>query len=260
MEALLQRDASNATHGARYAWPLLVVGARVCAAATTDPAARDRELPGRAERLLKRLRAHAQEMRVVGPSQEAERLTFTALTREEAAPPGHADGVPVQDAMTAWDAAATAWQRLDQPFPLADALLRAAEVAVDRGDRDGAAARLTRAAALADGLGASPLRERIGFLARRARIALPSEPPDAGALDSADDGGQAAKSLGLTAREIEVLRLVAVGRSNGEIATDLFISAKTVSVHVSHILVKLDAATRTEAAAIAYRAGLLASE
>ena len=61
----------------------------------------------------------------------------------------------------------------------------------------------------------------------------------------------------LTAREREILALVAEGRSNGEIGRLLFISTKTVSVHVSHILGKLGAAGRTEAAAIARRGGLL---
>ena len=61
----------------------------------------------------------------------------------------------------------------------------------------------------------------------------------------------------LTARETEILALVAEGRSNGEIGKQLFISAKTVSVHVSNILAKLGASGRTEAAAIARRWGLL---
>jgi DNA-binding NarL/FixJ family response regulator/DNA polymerase III delta prime subunit len=61
----------------------------------------------------------------------------------------------------------------------------------------------------------------------------------------------------LTAREREILQLVAQGRSNGEIGHQLFISTKTVSVHVSNILAKLGAAGRTEAAAIARRKGLL---
>ena len=59
----------------------------------------------------------------------------------------------------------------------------------------------------------------------------------------------------LTAREGEILALVAEGRSNGEIGKQLFISAKTVSVHVSNILAKLGASGRTEAAAIARRRG-----
>ena len=61
----------------------------------------------------------------------------------------------------------------------------------------------------------------------------------------------------LTAREAEILALVAEGRSNGEIGKQLFISAKTVSVHVSNILGKLNASGRTEAAAIARRRGLI---
>ena len=55
-----------------------------------------------------------------------------------------------------------------------------------------------------------------------------------------------------------MLRLVAAGRSNRDIAAELFISAKTASVHVSNILAKLNAASRTEAAAIAHRAGIAA--
>jgi len=62
--------------------------------------------------------------------------------------------------------------------------------------------------------------------------------------------------FGLTSREVEVLRLVADGRSNGQIAEQLFISRKTASVHVSNILGKLGVATRVEAAALAHRRGL----
>ena len=65
------------------------------------------------------------------------------------------------------------------------------------------------------------------------------------------------ESYDLTPRETEILRLVADGRSNGEIGKQLYISTKTVSVHVSNILAKLGAAGRTEAAAIARRRGLL---
>jgi DNA-binding NarL/FixJ family response regulator len=63
----------------------------------------------------------------------------------------------------------------------------------------------------------------------------------------------AAEILGLTAREAEVLKLVARGYTNREIAATLVISVKTVSVHVSHILRKLGAPSRLEAAAIAHR-------
>ncbi|WP_346386508.1 AAA family ATPase [Nocardioides sp.] len=76
------------------------------------------------------------------------------------------------------------------------------------------------------------------------------------ALGSTAVRGDAAPDA-LTAREAEILALVAEGRSNGEIGKQLFISAKTVSVHVSNILGKLGASGRTEAAAIARRRGLL---
>jgi DNA-binding CsgD family transcriptional regulator len=216
------------------------VSARACATALISVAADGEDgLAGRARLLLDRLRALAETMDATGPLQQAHRLTFTAETER-------AEGASAEDAQAAWDTAAQSWDRLSQPYPLADALLRAAEYALDRGDRDGAAGRLARAAPLADGLGAVPLREQIGSLVRRARLNVP-----AGTAGDRPEGG-----FGLTAREIEVLRLVAAGRSNREIAAELFISAKTASVHVSNILAKLDATSRTEAAAIAHQAGL----
>ena len=66
----------------------------------------------------------------------------------------------------------------------------------------------------------------------------------------------AAAQLGLTPREAEVLALVAAGRSNRQIAQALFISPKTVGVHVSIILAKLGVTGRVEAATIAHRLGL----
>jgi DNA-binding CsgD family transcriptional regulator/tetratricopeptide (TPR) repeat protein len=227
----------------RYAWPLLAAGAGVCAAALGHAAAAaDHGLAERARHLLGRLRGLAEKLTATGPVQEAHRLTFTA----QAARAGDAAGAPGAGLLAVWDAAAQAWEGLEQPYPLARALLHAAEAAMDRGDRDGAAQRLARAAPLADGLGAGPLREQIGSLARRARLGLPARPP----------GGQLSGMPGLTSREAGVLRLVAEGRSNREIAAELFISAKTASVHVSNILAKLGAASRTEAAAIAHRAGI----
>ena len=91
---------------------------------------------------------------------------------------------------------------------------------------------------------------KIAILARRARIRLDVSAGDgAGAAVPADDG---AGELGLTERELEVLRLVAEGRSNREIAGELFISPQTASVHVSNILGKLRVASRGEAAAKAH--------
>jgi DNA-binding CsgD family transcriptional regulator len=63
-------------------------------------------------------------------------------------------------------------------------------------------------------------------------------------------------SLGLTAREAEVLALVAAGRTNRQIGQALFITPKTASIHVSRILAKLRVTGRGEAAAVAHRLGL----
>jgi DNA-binding CsgD family transcriptional regulator len=98
----------------------------------------------------------------------------------------------------------------------------------------------------------------LGDLARETAHALEAQPllDDLRALGSTP-ARAAGASDSLTPREQEILGLVAEGRSNGEIGRQLFISTKTVSVHVSNILAKLGAVGRTEAAAIARRRGLL---
>jgi ATP/maltotriose-dependent transcriptional regulator MalT len=143
--------------------------------------------------------------------------------------------------LKAWDAAVAAWAELRQPYSEAQCLEAAARAALETGNRHEAGIRLARARELAERLGATPLLERLDAFARRGRIAGPDE--------AAPDG----LPLGLTARELEVLRQVAEGRSNREVAGELFISVKTVSVHVSNILSKLGVTSRGEAAAIAHR-------
>jgi len=238
----------------RYAWPLLVAGARACAAVP----ARDAALATTAAAMLERLRAEAGRLAADGLAQRAYQLTFAA----EAARAGRAlavaePGEPPQpgDLRAVWDEAAQAWETADEPYPLAVTLLRSAEAALGAGDRDGGAIRLRRAAELAQRLGAGPLRDDIAVLARRARITLGQRG------DAAEARGQEPEPerLGLTARELEVLRLVAAGRSNREIAGELFISVKTASVHVSNILGKLGVTSRGEAAAAAHRLRLLDS-
>ncbi|MEV0821464.1 helix-turn-helix transcriptional regulator [Nonomuraea rubra] len=189
--------------------------------------------------LLPRLRALGGELMAEGDQQQAHRLTFGALTGPEAPLEHAAEAVAWR--LKAWDLAVGAWEALREPYAEALSLSAAAQAALASGDRQGAAARITRSRDLARELGATPLLEQLDTFARRARIGGGSE-------EAA--GGQ---PLGLTARELEVLREVTNGRSNREIAEELVISVKTVSVHVSNILAKLGAATRGEAAATAHR-------
>jgi DNA-binding CsgD family transcriptional regulator/tetratricopeptide (TPR) repeat protein len=232
----------------RYSWPLLAGAARACAVAA-GPAGGVR--PGtqaaQAGWLLELLRTLAGDMPASGPAERASQLTFMA---EAAGDPGAAPAGPAagRAALARWDAAAAAWDRVSQPYSLAVALLRGAEAALTAGDRQDATGRLRRAAELAQSVGARPLSEEIGSLARNGRIALTGRAGD-------DRPGEAGNRgyRGLTAREFEVLRYVAAGRSNPEIAAKLFISAKTASVHVSNILTKLSVSSRGEAAAAAHR-------
>ncbi len=111
-------------------------------------------------------------------------------------------------------------------------------------------------------IGARPIAGRFESLARRARIDLrpaaasPSSEVGVEADEPQTPGTVALRERGLSDREIEVLTLVSAGFSNHDIGARLYISDKTASVHVSHILRKLDAATRTEAATIGVRLGL----
>jgi DNA-binding CsgD family transcriptional regulator len=133
-------------------------------------------------------------------------------------------------------------------YEIARTRWRLAEALAEAGHRDEAADQWRLAAQTAGKLGARPLQAALDDLARRARIG-----------GTADHEGHVGAALaGLTSREREVLRLIAAGRSNREIAAVLFIAPKTASVHVSNILGKLGAGSRTEAAAIAHREGLVA--
>jgi DNA-binding NarL/FixJ family response regulator/tetratricopeptide (TPR) repeat protein len=121
---------------------------------------------------------------------------------------------------------------------------RLAEALSGAGDREQATAAARAAHATATRLGAARLQAALEDLARRGRldlgIGLPAE----------------RRLAGLTPRELEVLRLLVEGRSNRQIAEQLFISAKTASVHVTNLLSKLGVHSRLEAAAMARRLGL----
>ncbi len=142
-----------------------------------------------------------------------------------------------------WRAAVDAFS-YGHVYAVARCQWRLAEALAGAGDRDQATTAARAAHATATRLGAAPLQAALEALARRGRldlgVALPAQPTLAG----------------LTPRELEVLRLLVAGRSNRQIAEELFISTKTASVHVTNLLAKLGVHSRLEAAAMARRLGL----
>ena len=155
----------------------------------------------------------------------------------------------------AWRAVAGAWSGLHRPYHVAYARLREAEAIVaSRGPRNEASAALAEAAEITGRLGARPLADLVARFATQARIALPTTGSEGAAPRPASNERGPSD---LTAREAEVLRLVAEGWTNQQIAEALFITRKTASVHVSNILGKLGASNRAEAAAIAHRLGMV---
>ena len=149
------------------------------------------------------------------------------------------DGDPRPDL---WMEAAARFDQVRSPYQAAYARFREAEARIVA--RDGAVAPpLQSAHAAAVALAAEPLREAVERLARRSGIRCGNDPGP--------------RPFGLTAREVAVLELLAVGRTNRAIAGDLFLSPRTVDMHVRNILGKLGAANRVEAAALAHRTGLV---
>jgi class 3 adenylate cyclase len=159
----------------------------------------------------------------------------------------------------AWVAVAEEWDRLQDPFRGAYARFRAAEAQLARRDlRPAGRQSLVAAHRVALEVGAEPLRRDIEALARRSRVDVRESPRSESAepAKEVDQTRQRRPDLGLSTRELEVLTLLAEGRTNREIATTLFISEKTAGHHVSNILGKLGVRSRVEAAAMAVRIGL----
>ncbi len=136
------------------------------------------------------------------------------------------------------------WEAVTHPYDAAVTRLCLAEAALAEGDREAGRRDAEAVLATARGLGAGPLATAAEKLIARHRLA-------SRVVESSGQSGS------LTAREREVLALLAEGRTNEQIATELYMSPKTASVHVSRIIAKLGAANRTEAAAVARRVGLL---
>ncbi|MET9736130.1 AAA family ATPase [Streptomyces sp. NPDC006458] len=174
-----------------------------------------------------------------GLPQGPEGLAWLARAEAEAVRAARGPEVAVWEAAVAAFDYGDVYERARCGLRFAEALL-----AADRREEAAAEARAARETAVR--LGATPLLERVDALSRRGRLAAP-----------ASGTGRTAR---LTAREQDVLRLLSLGRSNRQIGEELFITGKTASVHVSNILAKLGATSRTEAVAIAYREGLIPRE
>jgi DNA-binding CsgD family transcriptional regulator len=153
---------------------------------------------------------------------------------------GHARGAvdlaagDARGALTSLRAASRAWQELGAPYEGARVRVLIGRACRELGDADSGNLELEAA------------RETFAALAAA---------PDVGRVDALL--GRAVDRHGLTARELEVLRLVAAGETNKAIAAALVLSERTVDRHVSNIFAKLGASSRTAATAYAYRHGLV---
>jgi DNA-binding NarL/FixJ family response regulator len=140
-----------------------------------------------------------------------------------------------QAALVALRDALAVWQELEAPYDAARARVLVGLACRSLGDDDTAALELEAARDALARLGAAP---------------------DLARVDSLLAGGTAVDAHGLTARELEVLRLVAAGKSNREIAAELVISAHTVRRHLQNIFAKLGVSSRTAAGAYAFQHNL----
>lgn len=227
----------------RYGWPLLLSAAEAEADARTLPAADQ----GRAE-AVERLADAAKRLTTGAPVWAAhEHWVRAELHRARD-----------RDTPQLWSEAVTAFERVERPYELARVRHRLAAALLATGGEDErvrATELLRLARTVADHLGARPLSDAVNLLGRRARLTLGRAVPEPAAAPA-----DPAEALGLTGRERDVLRLVSEGRTNRQIAEELFISPKTASVHVSNILAKLGVSGRGEAAALAHRLALFPDE
>ena len=220
-----------------YAGILIALGYR--ALATEAEAHRDAS----SRRRLAEKRTPLEEAAAWPPARMIEREAIVAWQRAEES------RLELSSDANQWAATADEWRQLRRPFLQAYSRWREAEARLDAGLDAAAIAALREAHATAVTLGAPRLMDECDRLAGWHRIDLVTtveEEAEPSALDK----------YGLTARELEVLEGLSAGRTNQEIADDLFISVKTASVHVSNILRKLDVGGRQEAARVAHRLGV----
>ena len=213
----------------------------------------------------------------VGARREAELYLATARA--------HMERVRGRAKPETWAKLAEAWTRMPVPYQAAKARWWQAQAALPvRARRAEARRALLDAWQIAGELPAQPLRRALRDIADRGRIKLPQAElvamPVVAAAETetsegaerrlvavgpgrrvAGNGPNAGKpSFGLSPRESAVLLVLAEGRTNREIAERLFISERTVAVHVRRILAKLEVSSRVEATGLAIRLGLVPSD
>ncbi len=292
--ALWRNDHADARRAAERGWQLVegsedwslvakmaATVAEVDAAAGADARAR-RDLAAlanarsRAAQVVAEAEASAQASGVssaIGSRREADAYLATAAAHR-----GRLEG---RDDPSSWAAVADCWHQLSNPYEVARARWREAEAILGTGEGRSSRAKartpLQAAATIALGLAARPMLRELRELAGRAMIRLPegidellaedglatAAPTAVGTTPSAlvrgvvgEAAAPRADTFGLSRREHEVLALISEGRTNREIGERLFISQKTVGVHVGNILAKLGVSGRVEAAAVAIRLGL----
>jgi DNA-binding NarL/FixJ family response regulator len=204
--------------------------------AAGDRATRGRLLPALVEILLAAgdigaARVAADELSELAAELDAPLLDALAKHANGAVQLGEGDP---RSALAALREAWTAWQRLGVPYEAARSRVLSARACRRLGDAETAELELAAACSVFEALGAAP------DLADARALSSTTQPPG-----------------GLTARELEVLCLVATGRTNRSIAAELVLSEKTVARHVSNIFAKLDLSSRTAAAAYAYEHDLI---
>ena len=204
---------------------------------TTDRLARSRLLAAHVEIMIASgdvtaARGAAQELRVIAEDLDAPWLHALAGDASGATLVAERDA---RAALTVLRRAWTAWQELDAPYEGARVRVLMGLACRALGDQDSAEMELDAAGWVFEQLGAVPDADRVRALSSRA----------------------ATTRGGLSGREVQVLRLVATGMTNRAVATELFLSEKTVARHLSNIFTKLGVSSRAAATAYAYEHGLV---
>jgi DNA-binding CsgD family transcriptional regulator/tetratricopeptide (TPR) repeat protein len=262
-----QRDLAGARDAVTYALDRMELCtddvmriARVTAAGMrveADIAERARDLREKADErdAVARARIHMQRLRAAasegGPVERAWQAVGAA---ELARARGRSDP-------KLWTTAGREWEAMGRPYVRVYSLWRATEAYVEAGDRAAACSCAETAVEEARRLGAGWLESELVTLAQRARLELGEDAGSGSGSGSGSESGAGAGAgtngaedpFGLTARERQVLALVAEGATNRQIGAALFMAEKTASVHVSRILSKLGVKSRTQAAAVAHR-------